>query len=64
MSAKLPCLIHKEIVDDFYITVAYLKPSRQLLEFYRKKFAQQDAEHTGLVEKLQTYKKAYEDQVN
>ncbi|XP_067935598.1 coiled-coil domain-containing protein 77-like isoform X2 [Watersipora subatra] len=36
--------------------VAYLKPSRELLEFYRKKFAEQECEHETLVERLEDYK--------
>lgn len=41
----------------------YLRPSRELLEYYRKKIAEYDDEHDELVSKLEEYKVTYEEQV-
>lgn len=43
--------------------LAYLRPSRELLEFYRQKVAQFDAEHDDLLQLLEKYKSTTEDQV-
>lgn len=43
--------------------LAYLRPSRELLEFYRKRFAQQDGEHESLVDQLSSYKTVCDGQV-
>lgn len=43
--------------------LAFLRPSRELLEYYRKKIAQFDEEHENLMKKLETYKATYEEQV-
>ncbi|XP_061108554.1 coiled-coil domain-containing protein 77 [Conger conger] len=42
--------------------LAFLRPSRELLEFYRQKVAQFDGEHVELVEMLEKYKATSEDQ--
>ncbi|XP_017340876.1 coiled-coil domain-containing protein 77 [Ictalurus punctatus] len=42
--------------------LAYLRPSRELLEFYRQKVAQFDAEHDDLLQLLEKYKSTTEDQ--
>ncbi|XP_034258979.1 coiled-coil domain-containing protein 77 [Pantherophis guttatus] len=42
--------------------LAYLRPSRELLEYYRKKIAEFDEEHEGLVKRLETYKASYDEQ--
>ncbi|XP_058047609.1 coiled-coil domain-containing protein 77 [Ahaetulla prasina] len=42
--------------------LAYLRPSRELLEYYRKKVAEFDEEHEGLVKRLETYKASYDEQ--
>lgn len=42
--------------------LAFLRPSRELLEYYRKKIAQFDEEHENLMKKLETYKATYEEQ--
>ena len=42
---------------------AYLRPSRELLEYYRKKIAEFDDEHEQMMKKLDTYKMTYEEQV-
>ncbi|XP_069759390.1 coiled-coil domain-containing protein 77 isoform X2 [Narcine bancroftii] len=42
--------------------LAYLRPSRELLEYYRKKIAQFDEEHENLVHRLEKYKSTYEEQ--
>ncbi|XP_007429561.1 coiled-coil domain-containing protein 77 isoform X1 [Python bivittatus] len=42
--------------------LAYLRPSRELLEYYRKKIAEFDEEHEALVKRLETYKASYDDQ--
>ena len=41
----------------------HLRPSRELLEYYRKKIAEYDDEHDQLVCKLEEYRVAYEEQV-
>lgn len=43
--------------------LAYLRPSRELLEFYREKIAQFDGEHEELLQMLDKYKGIAEDQV-
>lgn len=43
--------------------LAYLRPSRELLEFYREKIAQFDSEHEELLQMLEKYKGITEDQV-
>lgn len=43
--------------------LAYLRPSRELLEFYRQKIAQFDSEHEELLQMLEKYKGIAEDQV-
>ncbi|XP_029008271.1 coiled-coil domain-containing protein 77 [Betta splendens] len=42
--------------------LAYLRPSRELLEFYRQKIAQFDTEHEELLQMLEKYKGITEDQ--
>ncbi|XP_045165218.2 coiled-coil domain-containing protein 77-like isoform X1 [Mercenaria mercenaria] len=42
--------------------LGHLRPSRELLEYYRKKIAEYDEEHEGLVAKLEEYKVTYEEQ--
>ncbi|XP_062858856.1 coiled-coil domain-containing protein 77 [Trichomycterus rosablanca] len=42
--------------------LAYLRPSRELLEFYRQKLAQFNGEHDDLVQLLEKYKSTSEDQ--
>lgn len=41
---------------------AYVRPSRQLLDFYRKKIAQYENEHDSQVRKLSEYRKSHEEQ--
>lgn len=41
----------------------HLRPSRELLEYYRKKIAEYDEEHDHMVSKLEEYKITYEEQV-
>ena len=41
-----------------------LRPSRELLEYYRKKIAEYDEEHDHMVSKLEEYRVTYEEQVN
>lgn len=43
--------------------LGHLKPSRELLEFYRKKIAEYDGEHEDMNRKLLQYKCTYEEQV-
>lgn len=43
--------------------LAYLCPSRELLEFYREKVAQYDEEHEELLLTLEKYRAATDDQV-
>uniref|UniRef100_A0A7N9AVS3 Coiled-coil domain containing 77 n=1 Tax=Mastacembelus armatus TaxID=205130 RepID=A0A7N9AVS3_9TELE len=42
--------------------LAYLRPSRELLEFYRQKIAQFDSEHEELLQMLEKYRGITEDQ--
>ncbi|XP_076027383.1 coiled-coil domain-containing protein 77 [Genypterus blacodes] len=42
--------------------LAYLRPSRELLEFYREKIAQFDGEHEELLQMLEKYRGITEDQ--
>lgn len=44
--------------------LAYLRPSRELLEFYRQKLAQFDGEHEDLLQMLEKYRSTTEDQVH
>ena len=39
-----------------------LRPSRELLEYYRQKVSEFDNEHEDMLKKLQKYKASYEDQ--
>ena len=43
--------------------IGKLRPSRELLEYYRKKIAEYDDEHDELVSKLEEYRVTYEEQV-
>lgn len=49
-------------IPDVNERLAYLRPSRELLEFYRKKIAEYEGEHELLVQKLDHFKTTYEDQ--
>ncbi|CAH2276392.1 coiled-coil domain-containing 77 isoform X1 [Pelobates cultripes] len=42
--------------------LAYLRPSRELLEYYRRKIAEFDEEHEDLMKRLEQYKSTYEEQ--
>ncbi|XP_019329932.1 PREDICTED: coiled-coil domain-containing protein 77 [Aptenodytes forsteri] len=42
--------------------LAFLRPSRELLEYYRKKVADFDEEHEDLVKRLERYKETYDEQ--
>ncbi|NXL49032.1 CCD77 protein, partial [Podilymbus podiceps] len=42
--------------------LAFLRPSRELLEYYRKKIASFDEEHDDLVKRLERYKETYDEQ--
>ncbi|XP_031748068.1 coiled-coil domain-containing protein 77-like isoform X1 [Xenopus tropicalis] len=43
--------------------LAFLRPPRELLEYYRKKIAEFDEEHEDLVKQLEQYKATFEEQV-
>ena len=43
--------------------LGHLKPSRELLEYYRRKIAHYDGEYEEMVRKLEQYKCTYEEQV-
>ena len=43
--------------------LGYLRPSRELLEYYRKKIAEYDGEHEDMLNRLENYKMTYEQQV-
>ncbi|XP_074862360.1 coiled-coil domain-containing protein 77 isoform X2 [Carettochelys insculpta] len=42
--------------------LAFLRPSRELLEYYRKKIAEFDEEHEDLLKRLERYKGTYDEQ--
>uniref|UniRef100_A0A8C3JNH5 Coiled-coil domain containing 77 n=1 Tax=Calidris pygmaea TaxID=425635 RepID=A0A8C3JNH5_9CHAR len=42
--------------------LAFLRPSRELLEYYRKKIADFDEEYEDLVKRLERYKETYDEQ--
>ncbi|NWX83827.1 CCD77 protein, partial [Nothoprocta pentlandii] len=42
--------------------LALLRPSRELLEYYRKKIAEFDEEHEDLAKRLERYKETYDEQ--
>ncbi|XP_027663441.1 coiled-coil domain-containing protein 77 [Falco biarmicus] len=42
--------------------LAFLHPSRELLEYYRKKIADFDEEHEDLIKRLERYKETYDEQ--
>ncbi|XP_019371061.1 PREDICTED: coiled-coil domain-containing protein 77 isoform X5 [Gavialis gangeticus] len=42
--------------------LAFLRPSRELLEYYRKKISEFDEEHEDLVKRLERYKETYDEQ--
>ncbi|XP_071818376.1 coiled-coil domain-containing protein 77-like [Apostichopus japonicus] len=44
--------------------LGHLRPSRELLEYYRKKIAEFDEEHEEMLKKLENYKVTYEQQHN
>ena len=43
--------------------LGYIRPSRELLEYYRTKVAEYDSEYDALIKKLDKYRSAYEDMV-
>ena len=43
--------------------LAQLRPSKELLEYYRRKIAEFDNEHQQMVAKLEAYRCTYEEQV-
>lgn len=40
--------------------LGYIRPSQELLDYYRCKIAEYDGEYEQLIEKLDKYKSAYE----
>ncbi|NXN09685.1 CCD77 protein, partial [Indicator maculatus] len=42
--------------------LAFVRPSRELLEYYRKKIADFDEEHEDLVKRLERYRETYDEQ--
>lgn len=51
-------------LPSFNERLAHLRPSRELLEFYKEKIAQFDGEHGQLLKMLEKYKSIIEDQVS
>ena len=43
--------------------LAQLRPSKELLEYYRRKIAEFDNEHQEMIAKLEKYRCTYEEQV-
>lgn len=52
------------VISDHFVIKGHLRPSRELLEYYRKKIAEYDEEHDHMVSKLEDYRVTYEEQVN
>lgn len=49
------------VIGDFlYNTLGFIRPSQELIEYYRCKIAEYDSEYENLMEKLEKYKSAYE----
>ena len=44
--------------------LGHLRPSKELLEYYRRKIAEYDGEHEEMVKTLEQYKCTYEEQVS
>ena len=44
--------------------LGHLKPSKELLEYYRRKIAEYDGEHEEMLKKMERYKCTYEEQVS
>ncbi len=44
--------------------LAQLRPSKELLEYYRRKIAEFDNEHQEMLAKLEKYRCTYEEQVS
>ena len=44
--------------------LGYLRPSRELLEYYRKKIGEYDIEREDLIKKLDKFKQTLDDQVS
>lgn len=47
----------------FWFCLGQLRPSRELLEYYRKKIAEYDDEHNKVVNKVEKYKDTFEESV-
>ena len=47
----------------YIIFLGYLRPSRELLEYYRKKIGEYDVEREDIMKKIDKFKFALEDQV-
>ena len=57
-------ILRQRIIHIHVFLLAYLRPSRELLEYYRKKIAEFDSEHDDMVHRLDNYKMTYEEQVS
>uniref|UniRef100_A0A672NG94 Coiled-coil domain-containing protein 77-like n=1 Tax=Sinocyclocheilus grahami TaxID=75366 RepID=A0A672NG94_SINGR len=61
--SDFPAQLHASPPDSKHIPrLAYLRPSRQLLEFYRQKVAQFDGEHDDLLQMLEKCRSTAEEQ--
>ncbi|KAJ7997621.1 hypothetical protein DPEC_G00214030 [Dallia pectoralis] len=57
-----PCVEVNSPLPPITERLAYLRPSRELLEFYRGKIAQFDEEHVDLLQMLEKYRNTADDQ--
>lgn len=57
------CVSRESPLPSISERLAYLRPSRELLEFYRQKVAQYDGEHEDLLQMLEKYRSTAEEQV-
>ncbi|XP_063174897.1 coiled-coil domain-containing protein 77 [Chroicocephalus ridibundus] len=61
-SSQSPCQEDLTPLPSISERLAFLRPSRELLEYYRRKIADFDEEHEDLVKRLERYKETYDEQ--
>ncbi|XP_054071668.1 coiled-coil domain-containing protein 77 isoform X2 [Rissa tridactyla] len=61
-SSQSPCQEDLTPLPSINERLAFLRPSRELLEYYRRKIADFDEEHEDLVKRLERYKETYDEQ--
>ncbi|NXN50898.1 CCD77 protein, partial [Rynchops niger] len=61
-SSQSPCQEDLTPLPSINERLAFLRPSRELLEYYHRKIADFDEEHEDLVKRLERYKETYDEQ--